>query len=192
MKIKSAIYVKSIIGSDEILFDGKFQVALMGRSNVGKSTLINSLTMRKNLARSSSSPGKTIRMDFFLVNNSFYLIDFPGYGYSKHTSQKREKLAKMILWYLMYTEIKNRLILLVIDTKVGITPFDTDMLKTFHEQQINYIIVANKVDNLKMGQKEKQIMNLQFENQYSEVIPYSSIQKHQGLKLMSKISSYVS
>ena len=191
MKIKSATFVKGIIGSDEILFDGKFQIALMGRSNVGKSTLINSLTMRKKLARSSSSPGKTIRMDFFLINDSFYLVDFPGYGYVKHSSQKREKLAKMILWYLMYSEIKNRLVILVIDAKVGITPYDADMLKTFHEHHINYIIVANKVDNLQMGQKEKQIMNLQLENQNSEVIPYSSKQKHQGVDLMRRISSYI-
>jgi len=191
MKIKSAIFVKGIIGSDEILFNGKFQVALMGRSNVGKSTLINSLTMRKNLARSSSSPGKTIRMDFFLINDSFYFVDFPGYGYAKQSSQKREKLTKMILWYLMYSEIKNRLVILVIDAKVGITPYDTDMLKTFHEHHINHIIVANKVDNLRMCQKEKQIMNLQHEHQNSEVISYSSKQKNQGFKLMRRISSYI-
>jgi len=191
MKIKSATFVKGIIGSDEILFNGKFQVALMGRSNVGKSTLINSLTMRKNLARSSSSPGKTIRMDFFLINNSFYFVDFPGYGYAKYSYQKREKLAKMTLWYLMYSEIKNRLVLLVIDAKIGITPYDADMLKTFYEYHINHIIVANKVDNLQMGQKEKQIMNLQHENQNSEVIPYSSKQKHQGFELMRRISSYI-
>jgi len=191
MKIKSATFVKGIIGSDEILFNGKFQVALMGRSNVGKSTLINSLTQRKNLARSSLSPGKTIRMDFFLINDSFYFVDFPGYGYAKHSSQKREKLAKMILWYLMYSEVKNRLVILVIDAKVGITPYDADMLKTFYEHHINHIIVANKVDNLQMGQKEKQLMNIQREYQNSEVIPYSSKQKYQGVELMQRISSYI-
>ena len=191
MKIKSAAFVKGIIGSDEILINGIFQVSFLGRSNTGKSTLINSLTMRKNLARSSSSPGKTIRMDFFLINDSFYLVDFPGYGYTKHSSQKREKLAKMILWYLMYSEIKNRLVILVIDAKVGITPYDADMLKTFHEYHINYIIVANKVDNLQRGQKEKLLMNIQQEYQNSEVIPYSSKQKHQGFELMRRISSYI-
>ena len=191
MKIKSATFVKGIIGSDEILFNGIFQVSFLGRSNTGKSTLINSLTMRKNLARSSLSPGKTIRMDFFLINDSFYFVDFPGYGYAKHSSQKREKLAKMILWYLMYSEIKNRLVILVIDAKVGITPYDADMLKTFHEHHINHIIVANKVDNLQMGQKEKQLMNIQREYQNSEVIPYSSKQKYQGGDLMRRISSYI-
>lgn len=191
MKIKSAIFIKGIIGSEEILFNGKFQIAIMGRSNVGKSSLINSLTEKKNLARSSSSPGKTIRMDFFLINNAFYLVDFPGYGYAKHSSQKREKLAKMMMWYLRCPEIKNRLVILIIDAKVGITPYDVFMLKTFHEYHINHIVVANKVDNLKMGQKEKQIMKLQLENINSEVIPYSSKQKHQGFELMRRISSYI-
>lgn len=191
MKIKSAVFIKGILGSDEILNNGTFQVAFLGRSNVGKSTLINSLTGRINLARSSSNPGKTVRLDFFLINKSFYFVDFPGYGYAKHSSKIREKLAKMILWYLMYSEIKNRLVILIIDAKVGLTPYDTDMLKTLYEYQINHIIVANKVDNLRMGQKEKQLLKIREECQNSEVIPYSSKQRHQGFELMKRISSYI-
>jgi len=192
MKIKSAVFVKGILGTDEILNNGIFQVAFLGRSNVGKSTLINSLTKRKNLARSSSNPGRTIRLDFFLINNSFYFVDFPGYGYAKHSSEKREKLAKMILWYLMYSEIKNRLVILIIDAKVGLTPSDADMLKTLYEYQINHIIVANKVDNLRMGQKDKQLLKIREECRNSEVIPYSSRKNHQGFDLMKRISSYIS
>ncbi|PIR07938.1 ribosome biogenesis GTP-binding protein YsxC [Candidatus Gottesmanbacteria bacterium CG11_big_fil_rev_8_21_14_0_20_37_11] len=191
MKIKTATFIKGIIGSDEILSNGIFQVSFLGRSNVGKSTLINSLTKRRNLARSSSSPGKTIRMDFFLINGSFYFVDFPGYGYAMHSFQKKEKLAKMIAWYLMYSEIKNRLVILVIDAKVGITPYDSDMLKTFHEHHINHIIVANKVDNLRMGQKENQLMDIRQACQNSELIPYSSRQKHQNVDLMKRISFYM-
>lgn len=191
MKIKSATYIKGITGPDEILYDGKFQMAFMGRSNVGKSTLINSLTMRKNLARPSSTPGKTIRMDFFLINDSFYLVDFPGYGYSKHSFQTRENLAQMMLSYLKNPEIKNKLVLLIIDAKVGITPLDAFMLNTFHENQINYLIIANKVDNLGTVQREKQMYKLQQENQNTEVIPYSSKQKKQGFKLLNIISSYI-
>lgn len=190
MKIKSAVFIKGILGSDEILNSGIFQVAFLGRSNVGKSTLINSLTGRINLARSSSNPGKTVRLDFFLINKSFYFVDFPGYGYAKHSSKIREKLAKMILWYLMYSEIKNRLVILIIDAKVGLTPYDADMLKTLYEYQINHIIVANKVDNLRMGQKEKQLLKIREGCQNSEVIPYSSKQRHQGFELMKRISSY--
>lgn len=188
MKINTAQFVKGIIGTDEILYDGKFQVALMGRSNVGKSTLINSLTGKKGLARSSSSPGKTIRMDFFLINNSFYFVDFPGYGYAKHAGDKREKLAKMMLWYLMYSQIKNRMVLLVIDAKVGITGYDEDMLKTLYDHHVQHVIVANKADHLPKGQQNKLLMDIQKRYQYSEIIPYSSKTKHQGFELLRRIA----
>jgi GTP-binding protein len=192
MQIKSAKFIKGITGTDEVLSNGKFQVAFMGRSNVGKSTLINSLCLKKSLARSSSSPGKTVRMDFFLINDKFYFVDFPGYGYAKHSSYKREKLAKMMLWYLMYSEVKNRLVMLVIDSKIGITAFDADMVKTLCEFKINHIIVANKIDNLKMNQKEKQLNFICNTYKNSPVIPYSSKQKYGRDALISKISMYYS
>ena len=190
MKINSATFVKGIIGTDNILFDGKFQVAFMGRSNVGKSTLINTLLKRNGLARSSAAPGKTIRMDFFLINESFYFVDFPGYGYARRSSEKKERLAKMILWYLMYAEVENRLVIIVIDAKVGITAFDADILKTLEEHHINHIIVPNKIDKLKMGQKEKQLMKIRSGNQNSEIIPYSSKQHFRVDVLMKRISYY--
>lgn len=191
MNIKSAVYIKGISGTDEILSDGKFQVAFLGRSNTGKSTLINSLAMKKHMARSSSSPGKTVRMDFFLINDSFYFVDFPGYGFAKHSGEMREKLAKMILWYLMYSEITNRLVILVIDAKVGLTPFDADMLSTLYEYKVKHIIVANKIDNLKMGQKDKQLAEIRRKYPNSEIIPFSSKLKHQGMDLMRRIAGYV-
>src|SRR3989339_1261391 len=113
MKINAAKYLKGITGTDEILYDGKFQVAFMGRSNVGKSSLINSLVPVRNLARTSRSPGKTIRMDFFLINYKFYFVDFPGYGFAKVPEKIHDKLRKMILWYLLYSQVKNRLIILI-------------------------------------------------------------------------------
>jgi GTP-binding protein len=191
MNIKSARFIKGISGTEGILNDGKFQVAFLGRSNTGKSTLINSLTMKKYLARSSSNPGKTIRMDFFLINDSFYFIDFPGYGFSKHSAEIREKLAKMILWYLMYSEIKNRLIILVVDAKVGLTPYDTDILSTLYEYNVNHIIVANKIDNLKMDKKNKQLTDISMKYPNSEVIPFSSKQKHQSRELIRRIMEYI-
>jgi GTP-binding protein len=147
--------------------------------------------MKKYLARSSSNPGKTIRMDFFLINDSFYFIDFPGYGFSKHSAEIREKLAKMILWYLMYSEIKNRLIILVVDAKVGLTPYDTDILSTLYEYNVNHIIVANKIDNLKMDKKNKQLTDISMKYPNSEVIPFSSKQKHQSRELIRRIMEYI-
>lgn len=190
MKIKSAKFIKGIIGTDPILYDGKFQIAFLGRSNVGKSTLINSLTGRNNLTRTSSSPGKTIRMDFFLINDTFYFVDFPGYGYAKRSLDRLEKLAKMILWYLLYSEVKKRLVILIIDAKVGITAFDADMLKILREENIDHMIVANKVDNLKMGQKEKQLASIRSQYKHSGVISYSSKQKQGREDLRKKIAQH--
>ena len=191
MKIISAKFIKGINGTDEILYDEKFQVAFLGRSNVGKSTLINALTMRRNLARSSSTPGKTIRLDFFSINDKFYLVDFPGYGYAARSLEKREKLGKMILWYLRFSEVKQRLVVLIIDAKVGLMPFDLDMLKTLREEKIDFLLVANKVDNLKMGEREKQLEKIKSESGGAEIIAFSSKEKEGRKALMQKISSFV-
>lgn len=198
MKILSAKFIKGINGTDEILYDGRFQVAFLGRSNVGKSTLINALTMRQSLARSSSTPGKTIRMDFFLINdkfysqkNSVYFVDFPGYGFAQRSLEKREKLGKMILWYLRFSEVKQRLAVLIIDAKVGLMPFDLDMLKTLREEKIDFLLVVNKVDNLKMGEREKQLEKIKSESGNAEIIAFSSKEKEGRAELMQKISSYL-
>ena len=191
MKIVSAKFIKGIIGTDDILYDGKFQVAFMGRSNVGKSTLINSLVGIDNLARSSSDPGKTIRMDFFLINNNYYFVDFPGYGYAKRSPEKREKLAKMMLWYLMYAEVKNKLVILIIDAKVGMTPFDLDMLKTLREEKIDYLIIANKIDKLKMNEKDKQLAKIKSDCGDLEIITFSREDKREKFNLLAKINLFM-
>ncbi len=182
MNIPSAKFIKGIIGTDNLLYDGKFQVAFMGRSNVGKSSLINSLTGKDKLARSSSSPGKTIRMDFFLINNSYYFVDFPGYGYAKRSREERDTLEKMMLWYLLFSEVKNRLVVLVIDAKVGVTAFDQKLIKRLRETNTNYLIVANKMD--KRGRQEKN-------KQLAQVIAYSSKKNYGRDELLKKISGYI-
>ena len=174
MKITSAVFVKGITGSDPILYDGKIHIVFIGRSNVGKSSLINSLTRLPSLSRTSSTPGKTIRMDFFLINKLFYFLDFPGYGYAKRTPMQREKLAKMILWYLQYSQVYKRLVILVIDTKVGVTAFDTDILRILKDQRIEHVIVANKIDNVTKNMREKQLSFIREAYGDSLVYPYSS------------------
>ena len=192
MKIISAEFIKGITGTDDILYDGKFQVAVMGRSNVGKSTLLNSLVMRRNLARSSSNPGKTVRMDFFLINKKFYFVDFPGYGYARVFAQRHEKIRKMILWYLLYSQVINRLALLITDAKVGITDFDRQTIDIFHEKQINHIIVANKIDNLKTNLRKSSLQEIQQASGNSEVVAFSSkLQIGRG-ELMNRIHQYIS
>ena len=174
MDITSAEFIKGIRGTDKILYDGKPQIAFVGRSNVGKSSLINSLVNRNNLARSSSQPGKTIRLDFFLINNSLYFVDLPGYGYAKMSQEKHEDIRKMMLWYLQYSDVKNRKVVLIIDANIGVTEFDREMIKLLTEQSIEFIVAANKVDKLKMGEKEKKLKSIQQDCGSAIVIPYSA------------------
>src|SRR5690348_5438618 len=117
MKTKeiTASYVKSIQGTDKILFDGKPQVTFLGRSNVGKSSLINAL-VGKELARSSSRPGKTVNIDFFLINGSSYFVDLPGYGYAKISKDEHLHFRKMIAWYLFSSGVKHKLVVLIVDS----------------------------------------------------------------------------
>lgn len=189
MKINAAKYLKGITGTDPLLYDGKFQVAFMGRSNVGKSSLINSLVPQRSLARTSRSPGKTLRMDFFLVNNQFYFVDFPGYGFAKVPGKMHDKLRKMILWYLMYSEVKNRLVILIIDIKIGLTEYDKTILDILNEMRISYLLIANKSDKLKKQEREKQLKITQQDAGNAEIIIYSTKENYGRDQLLGRIFS---
>jgi len=174
MNITSAEFVKGIKGTDKILYDGKPQIAFVGRSNVGKSSLINSLVGRNNLARSSSQPGKTVRLDFFLINKSIYFVDLPGYGYARMSQDKHEDIRKMMLWYLQYSEVKERRIILIIDMNIGITRFDRQMIEILRDLHIDFIVAANKADKLKTGERGEQLKHIREACGSALVIPYSA------------------
>jgi GTP-binding protein len=175
MTIQFARFVKGIRGTDDVLYDGIPQIVFAGRSNVGKSSLINSLVGRKSLARSSSNPGKTVNLDFFLVNEDFYFVDLPGYGYANVGAKRKEDIRKMVHWYFTGSEVKHSLVILILDIKVGITDFDRDMISTCQNQNIPFVIIANKVDKLKMGEQEKLVKPIIDQSKGAvNVIPYST------------------
>ena len=99
MKISKAEFTKGVIGDDYSLKDNLPHVAFFGRSNAGKSSVINSLVGKKNLVKTSKIPGKTREANFFKINDSFYFVDFPGYGYAKRSISERNKMIKRIFWY---------------------------------------------------------------------------------------------
>jgi GTP-binding protein len=177
MKIQSAEFIKGLRGEDEILTDGKSQVAFIGRSNVGKSSVINSLVNRRDLAHSSSKPGKTVEINFFLINKDFYLVDLPGYGYAKASLEERDNLRKLIYWYLLYANVDQKKIVLIIDAKIGPTDQDLEILRRLSEAEKNIIIIANKVDKLKSSEKIKQLAKIQKLVGDHKVIPYSAEEK---------------
>lgn len=174
MNIKSAKFVKGIVGDDEILHDGKTQIAFIGRSNVGKSSTINALTKQKKLARISSFPGCTQQINLFLINESFYLVDLPGYGYAKISKQSREELGDLVSWYLFEFQCKSRKIMLIVDANVGLTASDMDTIFALDEAGKEVIIIANKVDKIKKSEYVKKLKTIQIKAGKHKVIPYSA------------------
>lgn len=192
MDIKTAEFIKGIIGTDKILEDNKSQIAFVGRSNVGKSSIINLLANRKNLVKSSSKPGKTRQINFFLINKKVYFVDLPGYGFMKIKLKKKEKIRKLIIWYLFRSEVKIDKVVLIIDAKTGPTDFDMEMLDLLKNTEREIIIVANKIDKLKKNDIKKQINKIEEVIGYQEIIPFSAKKKIGKEKLLEKIfNNYV-
>ena len=156
MEIKEAQFIKGVIGSEGLPEDEKPQIAFVGRSNVGKSSLINSLTGRKGLAISSSTPGRTLQLNFFLINDEVYFVDLPGYGYAKTSLKQAEKMRRMIMWYLEDSKNRPQKVVLIIDAKIGPTKFDLEMMELLQENAYDVIVVANKADKVKSSEMFKQ------------------------------------
>ena len=191
IKITKAEFVKGVIGDDYSLGDNLPQVVFFGRSNVGKSSVINSLVDRKNLVRASKKPGKTREANFFLVNGMFYFVDFPGYGYAKCSQKDRDKLIKRILWYIQYAEERPDVVMLIVDVQVGITSLDSEMIKTLKENKHETIIVANKIDKLNQKDLARKILDIENKALGIQVFPYSAKTKKGKDKLLDKIFKYL-
>lgn len=147
MKIKSAKYLTSAVKSDGILKDEVIEFAFVGRSNVGKSSLINSLTGVKNLAKTSSTPGLTKMINYFLINDQFRFVDLPGYGYAKSGHRHIANWAGLMEEYLLKSESLKTVFVLV-DCRHEPSELDKMMLDFLNSYQIPYVIIATKVDKL--------------------------------------------
>src|SRR3989339_1245667 len=161
MLITSAKFVKGITGSDDVLANWFPQIAFIGRSNVGKSSVINALTNQKGLAISSSFPGRTREINIFLVNESLYLLDLPGYGFAKAYKELREQLFKLIDWYLFKSPYQQKKVVLIIDANVGPTDKDLEMLAALEEFNKEIVIVANKIDKIKKSKYAGQLQEIE-------------------------------
>ena len=157
------------------------EYAFIGRSNVGKSSLINMLTGRKGLAMTSATPGKTMLINHFLINKSWYIVDLPGYGYAKVSAAEKEKWGKMIENYL-HTSKKLQAVFLLIDIRHDPSANDKMMYQWILDQGYQPIIIATKLDKIKRSQVQKHIKMLKTGLQLvpgTKVIPFSS-QTKQG------------
>ena len=148
MIIRKADFLISNTDPEKCPQPDKPEYAFIGRSNVGKSSLINMLLGRKNLAKTSSTPGKTRLINHFVVNEEWYLVDLPGYGYARISKEEREKWEGMIRSYLMRREsLVNTFIL--IDSRIEPKESDIDFINWFGEEQLPFIIIFTKADKLK-------------------------------------------
>ncbi|NLZ74242.1 MAG: YihA family ribosome biogenesis GTP-binding protein [Bacteroidales bacterium] len=132
------------------------EYAFIGRSNVGKSSLINRLTNRKGLAMTSSKPGKTMLINHFLINENWYLVDLPGYGYAKRGKKGQSQIQRIINRYILEREQLTNLFLLI-DSRLEPQDIDVDFILWLGENGIPFSIIFTKVDKLKKGERKKNI-----------------------------------
>lgn len=180
MIIKTSDYAISAVREDQYPKDDLPEIALAGRSNVGKSSLINSLLNRKNLARTSSQPGKTQTLNFYIINQEFYFVDVPGYGYAKVSRVQRQKFGEMIQDYLETRENLRGLILLT-DSRHEPTKDDVAMYNYALYLNVPILIVCTKIDKVKKSQENKVLANLKknldLGHENVNVLTYSSVKK---------------
>lgn len=156
------------------------EIAFAGRSNVGKSSLINALMNRKSYARTSSQPGKTQTINFYNVNDALYFVDLPGYGYAKVSREVTEKWGKMIDGYLNKTKVL-RLVFLLVDIRHKPNQNDIQMYQWCLNYGYNPVVIATKEDKIKRSQKKKQLQQIKDALEVIEgtpIIPFSSITKN--------------
>ena len=147
MRIKQAEFIISAVKKEQYPKDNRIEIAFVGRSNVGKSSIINALTNRKKLAKVSQTPGKTRLINFFLINNDFYLVDLPGYGYAKVSKSEKASWGQTIERYLNGREELKRVVLLV-DSRHKPTADDIMMHEWIMHYGYDVTVVATKSDKL--------------------------------------------
>jgi GTP-binding protein len=156
MKVNEAQFIISAVGPSQYPVDALPEVALAGRSNVGKSSLINRLIQRKNLARTSSQPGKTQTLNYYLINTDLYFVDLPGYGYAKVSKTKREVWGKFIEDYLLKRD-EIKLLLLLVDLRHPPSKDDIGMYKWLKHVDVPICVVATKADKIPKSKWQKHL-----------------------------------
>ena len=176
MKILSAEFLTGAVSCKQYPDSVCPELAFVGRSNVGKSSLINSLLNRKKLVKTSQTPGKTQEINFFKINNDFIFADLPGYGFAKVPQVVRKHWKKMIEDYLLKRETLLAVIF-IIDMRRNPSPLDIDLKTWLESHGIEYLLVATKVDKLSQSEAKKQVNKLNvayFNEGKDKLLVYSS------------------
>ena len=159
MSFNNARFIKSAPDIDHCPEDNLPEVAMAGRSNVGKSSLINSLTQRKKLAQTSGNPGKTRMLNYFLIENRFYLVDLPGYGFAKVSRTERNRWGTVVKhWFLNRSNLT--LTILLIDSRHPATALDQDMMVWLAENQLPFALALTKCDKLSNNKQQQALQKI--------------------------------
>jgi GTP-binding protein len=191
LEISSSVFVKSITQLSQKPELQLPEFAFIGRSNVGKSTLINALCNRKNLARISNTPGKTRLINYFMANDALYLVDLPGYGFAKVPHSEQEAWRKMITAYLA-DSAELKCLFLLMDGRHGIKENDYEMLQWLEHHQKIYRVIFTKTDKLNQRdflaaiKKSEKKFNVSLQNLY---LPFSGKTKKGRERILSEIES---
>ena len=175
VNVQKAEFVLSAVSPKHFLEDSPPQVAFAGRSNVGKSSVINRLLNRKNFARVGAAPGKTIHINYFKIDGAFYLVDLPGYGYAKVSKAERDRWGKLMEDYFASGLITWGV--MIVDARHKPTADDQTMARWFRDTGCPLIVVANKLDKLKKSEIEPNLLQIRETLELGEevpVIPFSA------------------
>ena len=153
MNLNNVEFIKSAASASGFIRDGRPSVVFSGKSNVGKSSVINKILNRKNFARVGASPGKTVHVNYFLVDRSVYFVDLPGYGYAKVSKSERDRWGELMESFFSEPELIS-LGVMIVDARHKPTADDVTMANWFRSTQRPFVIVANKLDKLKKSEIE--------------------------------------
>lgn len=193
MDFRKTEFVKSAVSPTAFIRDKRPQIAFAGRSNVGKSSVINSLIQRKNYARVGAQPGKTSQVNYFLVDNAAYLTDLPGYGYAKVSKAERDRWAKLMESYFAEPGLIT-LGVMIVDARHKPTADDMTMAAWFKGTGCPLIVVANKLDKLKKSEIEPNLALIRATLALSDevaLVPYSAEKGTGRNELIAAIGAFL-
>ena len=178
MIVKNPKFEISAVNSKQYPTNGLLEIVLVGKSNVGKSSFINTMINRKNLARTSSEPGKTRQINFYNIDNLFYFVDLPGYGFSKMSKQEQEKVGIFTEEYLVKRNT-IRMIIFLVDIRHKPTENDLHMYHYIMSSNLPFMVLANKADKIAPTKVSSYVEDLkkEFGISFSTLLPFSSEKK---------------
>ncbi|MEO2068592.1 MAG: ribosome biogenesis GTP-binding protein YihA/YsxC [Desulfurobacteriaceae bacterium] len=192
MRIRKVKLYKTVYVPEDLPQTPYREVAFVGRSNVGKSSLLNTLANNFKLAKVSSEPGKTRSINFFLVNDKFFMVDLPGYGFAKVPLKEQKRWRELIETYLKSRDTLKGIFLLV-DSRIGPTEKDMQMKDWLDFYGIPYVVVATKVDKLKTSERQKLKKRIEegFKDESLKIIPFSAKTREGRIELLKEIDNFL-